>query len=189
LLYHREERRCSRRAVGPPDGENPKQIGALADAGVARGVHDVPRMHLTPSDPSGAGAGSAHLAGSGGPLAGLEPAEQAARVFAALDAKDVETLVCFVSDDVRLRLGNAEDVKGNVAFAQAARESAGSIAATHHLLVNVWHDGDALICQLEVQYTRHDGQVVTLPCCNVFRVRNGFVADYQVYMDISPVYA
>jgi ketosteroid isomerase-like protein len=122
-------------------------------------------------------------------LAGLEPAEQAARVFAALDAKDVETLVCLVSEDVRLRLGNAEEVKGNIAFAQAARESAGSIAATHHRLVNVWHDGDALICQLEVQYTRHDGREVTLPCCNVFRVRNGLVVDYQVYMDISPVYA
>lgn len=154
-------------------------------------MHDVQWMHLTPSDRSGfgAGAGSAHLAGNGGPLAGLEPAEQAARVFAALDAKDVETLVCLVSEDVRLRLGNAEEVKGNVAFAQTARESAGSVAATHHELVDVWHDGDALICQLEVRYTRHDGQVVTLPCCNVFRIQNGFVADYQVYMDISPVYA
>jgi hypothetical protein len=27
-----------------------------------------------------------------------------------------------------------------------------------------------------------------LPCCNVFRLRDGFVADYRVYMDINPVY-
>lgn len=122
-------------------------------------------------------------------MAGLEPAEQAARVFAALDAKDVHTLVCLVSDDVRLRLGNTEGLEGNIAFAQAARESAGSIAATRHRLLNVWHDGDALICQLEVQYTRHDGREVTLPCCNVFRLRDGLISDYRVYMDISPVYA
>jgi ketosteroid isomerase-like protein len=38
-------------------------------------------------------------------------------------------------------------------------------------------------------YTRLDGAELTLPCCNVFRVRDGAVADYRVYMDIAPVYA
>jgi ketosteroid isomerase-like protein len=148
-------------------------------------------MHSTPSDQPGlgAGTGAANAAGSGGPLAGLEPAEQAARVFASFDAKDVATLVCLVSEDVRMQLGNAEEAHGNIAFATEVRAFTASVAAFHHRLVNVWHDGDALICQLEVQYTRHDGGEVTLPCCNVFRLRNGLVVDYRVYMDISPVYA
>jgi ketosteroid isomerase-like protein len=122
-------------------------------------------------------------------LAGLEPAEQAARVFAAFDAKDVPGLVCLVSEDVRMRLGNAEEAQGNIAFASEVRTFTASVAAFHHKLLNVWHDGDVLICQLEVQYTRHDGQEVTLPCCNVFRLQDGLITDYRVYMDISPVYA
>jgi hypothetical protein len=32
-----------------------------------------------------------------------------------------------------------------------------------------------------------DGAEPRLPCCNVFRLRDGLVADYRVYMDISPV--
>jgi ketosteroid isomerase-like protein len=46
----------------------------------------------------------------------------------------------------------------------------------------------AVIAELRVHYTRLDGTEMTLPCCNVFRLRNGAVADYRVYMDITPVY-
>jgi hypothetical protein len=30
--------------------------------------------------------------------------------------------------------------------------------------------------------------LIALPCCKVFRLRDGLVADYRVYMDIAPVY-
>jgi ketosteroid isomerase-like protein len=38
-------------------------------------------------------------------------------------------------------------------------------------------------------YTRLDGGEVTLPCCNVFRIRDGLVAEYRSYIDATPVYA
>ena len=53
----------------------------------------------------------------------------------------------------------------------------------------MWSDVDAVIVELKVHYTRLDGTELTLPCCNVFRLRDGAVADYRVYMDITPVYA
>jgi len=40
-----------------------------------------------------------------------------------------------------------------------------------------------------VHYTRHDSRVVTLPCCNVFRLRDGLIAEYRSYIDATPVYA
>jgi ketosteroid isomerase-like protein len=42
--------------------------------------------------------------------------------------------------------------------------------------------------KLRVHHTRLDGTELTLPCCNVFRLRDGAVTDYRVYMDITPVY-
>jgi hypothetical protein len=33
------------------------------------------------------------------------------------------------------------------------------------------------------------GDVVTLPCCNVFRLRDGLIAEYRSYIDANPVYA
>jgi len=28
-----------------------------------------------------------------------------------------------------------------------------------------------------------------LPCCNVFRMRDGLISEYRSYMDAAPVYA
>jgi ketosteroid isomerase-like protein len=115
--------------------------------------------------------------------------EQVRAIFAAFDAGDVAALAALMTDDVRLRLGNAEMVEGKPAFIEAVAAFVGSVAQFHHDIVNVWSDEDALIAELEVHYTRLDGGKITLPCCNVFRLRNGSVADYRVYIDIAPVYA
>src|SRR5207249_6548157 len=61
-----------------------------------------------------------------------------------------------------------------------------------HDLTTVWtvHDPDpAVICEMSVTYERHDGSRLTLPCLNVFRLRDGRIADYRIYMDINPVFA
>ena len=46
----------------------------------------------------------------------MTPTDHARRMFAAFDAKDVSGLAAFVTDDVRLRLGNAQAVHGKPAF-------------------------------------------------------------------------
>jgi ketosteroid isomerase-like protein len=119
----------------------------------------------------------------------VSPHEQAREIFAAFDAKDVPALSALMTDDVRLRLGNAEVVEGKSAFAEAVHAFYASVAGFRHDVINAWSDRDALIVELEVHYTRLDGGQVTLPCCNVFRLRDGSVADYRVYIDITPVYA
>ena len=119
----------------------------------------------------------------------VSPSEYARDLFAAFDAKDAHALAALMTDDVRVRLGNADLFEGKPAFVEAAQGFIASVAGFRHRVLNVWSDGDAVIAQLEVHYTRHDGQELTLPCCNVFRLRDGLVADYRVYMDINPVYA
>lgn len=41
----------------------------------------------------------------------------------------------------------------------------------------------------DVHYQRLDGAELTLPCCNVFRFREGLIHDHRIYMDINPVIA
>jgi ketosteroid isomerase-like protein len=94
-----------------------------------------------------------------------------------------------VTDDVRLRLGNAEPVQGKPAFIEAVTAFIGSVASFRHEVLNVWNEGDALIAEFDVHYTRLDGDEVTLPCCNVFRLRDGLVSEYRSYIDATPVYA
>jgi ketosteroid isomerase-like protein len=110
-------------------------------------------------------------------------------IFEAFDAKDVSALSALMTDDVRLRLGNAETVDGKSAFAEAVNAFFASVAGFRHDVIDVWSDGDTLIAELDVHYTRLDGRQVSVPCCNVFRLRDGSVADYRTYIDVTPVYA
>jgi ketosteroid isomerase-like protein len=119
----------------------------------------------------------------------VSPSEYARGLFAAVDAMDVPALAALMTDDVRLRLGSNDPVEGKAAFIAASEAFNASVAAVRHEVLETWSDGDALIAQLDVHYTRLDGGELTLPCCNVFRLRDGLVADYRVYMDINPVYA
>ena len=110
-------------------------------------------------------------------------------IFEAFDAKDVSALAALMTDDVRLRLGNAEPVEGKSAFVEAVNAFLASVARFRHEVLGIWIDGDALIVELDVHYTRLDGGEVTIPCCNVFRLRDGSVSDYRSYIDATPVYA
>ena len=115
--------------------------------------------------------------------------DQIRNIFATFDAKDVSKLAGFMTDDVRLRLGNAEMIQGKTAFVDAVNAFLASVAGVRHEIVNVFRDADAAIVEFDVHYTRHDGNVVTLPCCNVFRLRDGLIAEYRSYIDATPVYA
>jgi ketosteroid isomerase-like protein len=117
------------------------------------------------------------------------PAAHVRAIFAAFDAEDVAALAAFMTDDVRLRLGNGEMVAGKPAFVEAVNAFFGSVARVRHEVIDVWSDGDVVIAELDVHYARLDGGEVAVPCCNVFRLRDGSVAEYRTYIDVTPVYA
>jgi ketosteroid isomerase-like protein len=119
----------------------------------------------------------------------MTPRDQIRTMFATFDAKDVSALAALMTDDVRLRLGNADPLRGKPAFVEAVNAFVASVARFRHEVLNVWSDGDALIAEFDVHYTRLDGGAVTLPCCNVFRLRDALVAEYRSYIDATPVYS
>jgi ketosteroid isomerase-like protein len=116
-------------------------------------------------------------------------ADKLAAAFASFDARDVAKLASFVTDDVRLRLGNAPAVQGKAAFVDAVNAFLGSVAGVHHEILDVYVDGQIAVVEFDVQYDRQDGKAVTIPCCNVLRVRGGLISEYRSYIDATPVYA
>jgi hypothetical protein len=40
---------------------------------------------------------------------------------------------------------------------------------------------------LDVHYRRLAGRELNLRCCNLFRVSDGLVRDYRIYLDVNPV--
>ena len=115
--------------------------------------------------------------------------ENIREMFAAFDRNDIPALTTYVTDDVRLQLMNTDPVHGQPAFAAAVSAFHKSVAGIRHEILDLWSDGEVVIAELSVHYLRLDGHAVTLPCCNVFRLQDGRIADYRSYMDPTPVYA
>ena len=119
----------------------------------------------------------------------VSPKDLVRGVFAALDAQDPAAVTARMTDDVRMRLGNADLVEGKAKSRESTAAFVASITAIRHEITSMWSVDDVVIAEMDVHYERLDGRKVTLPVCNVFRVRDGLVSDYRVYLDIGPVYA
>ena len=111
-------------------------------------------------------------------------------VFATMDAGDIDGLVAHMTDDVTTQFGNQAEIYGKAAFRALFSEFGQAISGLRHEVLELWHaveDFDAWVVRLRVTYRLLDGKAVTLPCCNVFRMRGDLIREYRVYMDIGPV--
>ena len=109
-------------------------------------------------------------------------------LLTAIDAGDQETADSLIAEDVRFRFANNPMVIGKREFIAGRGALRNSIRGVHHEIVSLEEVGiDAVIVEMNVTYTLLDGSSVTVPCCDVFRLRDGLIADYRIYIDISPV--
>ena len=89
--------------------------------------------------------------------------------------------------------GRVRDVRRHVPIDSAVRQAmAGfftTISGLKHTILREWRADDMIIQKLDVSYTRHDGETVTIPAVNLLRVGDGLIANYEIYVDLAPVYA
>ena len=111
------------------------------------------------------------------------------KLFASIDAMDTEGFLSFIQEDATFRFGSSPPVAGHAGIGAAVGGFFSSIAALEHKIDRFITDGDAVVCEGEVTYTRHDGGTITLPFANVFEVNNELISLYRIYMDTGPLFA
>ena len=141
------------------------------------------------NDPVAATSDARGLATALGPIPAMRQAV-IMDVFATMDAGDVDAMVAHMTDDVSTQFGNQPEVCGKNAFRALFKQVGQAIKGLRHEVLDLWHtveDFDIWVVRLNVTYQLPDGSTVTLPCCNVFRMRGDLICEYRVYMDIGPV--
>ena len=120
----------------------------------------------------------------------LSDAAQAsfAGLFAAIDAKDTERFLDYLTDEGSFRFGAASPAEGKEAVRAAVGGFFSSIAGCEHVVPRFIAADDVIMCEGQVTYTRHDGSQITLPFANVFEMDGDLISSYKVYTDISPLY-
>ncbi len=109
-------------------------------------------------------------------------------LFAAIDAKDTERFLGFLTDEASFRFGSAQAVQGREAIHSAVGGFFSSITGLSHDLTRIVAEDDVVICEGEVAYTRHDASRITLPFINVFEFDGELISNYKIYMDVGPLY-
>lgn len=111
------------------------------------------------------------------------------KLFVSIDAMDMEGFLAPIAPNAEFRFGSAPVIHGHAGIEEAVGGFFASIAALSHEVRRVVSQGDTVVCEGDVTYTRHDGSAITLPFCNVFETDAGLISVYRIYIDIAPLYA
>ena len=112
-----------------------------------------------------------------------------APIFADIDAMDADKFVVHLTSDVRFRFANADPALGRTAVKEGVEGFWATIEGLSHHILKVHEAGDTVIAQIDVEYRRKDGKSVTVPNCDVLIFDGDKVRDWQIYIDVAPVYA
>lgn len=115
--------------------------------------------------------------------------DNAGGMFAAIDSKDAEAFVGFLTEDAVFRFGSAPPVRGRAAILAAVGGFFGTIAGCAHDVQKTLASGPTLVCEGEVTYRRHNGTEIALPFTDIFEYDGELIAHYKIYIDIGPLYA
>ncbi len=110
-------------------------------------------------------------------------------IFADIDSFDPDRFVAHLTPDVVFRFGNGDPVVGRDAVRGAVAGFFTTINGLKHHLVDSWQVGDTVIGKFDVEYDRKDGKSVVVPNADILVFDGDLVRDWQIYIDLAPVFA
>jgi ketosteroid isomerase-like protein len=112
-----------------------------------------------------------------------------AAIFADIDTLDPDKFVAHLTPDVTFRFGNNDPVTGRAAVREGVAGFFTTISGMSHHILNVYESGDTVIAKIDVEYLRQDGKSVTVPNADILVFDGDLVRDWQIYIDLAPVFA
>jgi hypothetical protein len=109
-------------------------------------------------------------------------------LFEDIDSMEPERFAAHLADGVSFRFGNAEPVVGREAVRDTWAGFCATVDGVRHDLVAQWDDGDAVVAEADVTYTRKDATTVTVPVVTIYRGADR-IDDYRVFIDLAPLFA
>jgi ketosteroid isomerase-like protein len=107
-----------------------------------------------------------------------------------IDGMRLDDFVESHTDDVVVKFGNNPPAEGKEQVREAIGQFWTMISGLEHTFVNVHEAGDTTVLEADIDYTRQDGQVVTVPCASILdRAQDGKVRQLRIYVDLAPVFA
>jgi ketosteroid isomerase-like protein len=107
------------------------------------------------------------------------------RHYELVDAADLDRYARDFTDDIEIRLGSAEAVRGSEAVRKQL--AVGHQRGMRHVFERVWISGPDVIVQFSVTYTLDGGREVTVPVVSLIHRRENLIDRLQVFIDPTPL--
>ncbi len=106
-------------------------------------------------------------------------------LYECVDNKDLHVLSEKLDEDVYFKFSNFEAVTGMAAVLETNENFFSSIKNMRHEIRNVWSQGDDVICNGKVHYTRLNDSLHTAEFATVLTMKNNKITNYLIYADVS----
>lgn len=93
------------------------------------------------------------------------------------------------TDDIVVTFGNNPPARGKEQIAENIGYLWSTIDGLKHNFVNTFEVDGTTILELKVDYTRKDGDLVTVPCTTIIHRTGELVDSMRIYIDLAPVFA
>lgn len=109
-------------------------------------------------------------------------------VFEAVDNSDANALTDMMTRDAVFRFSNIPEIRGRENIRPFLEGFFKSIKGISHDNMEVWEVPEGYVMNGRVIYTRLDG--TTYPCwfSNTFKMQDGKIKDYLIFVDNSKLY-
>ncbi|MCT4646983.1 MAG: nuclear transport factor 2 family protein [Carboxylicivirga sp.] len=110
------------------------------------------------------------------------------KLSVALDNKQLNKVLEFLTDDCILKAGNGEPVMGKDNIANTFESFFPAVKSIAHDVKDIFESGNSLVHRGTVTYTRLDGSQLTVPFCDVFKMEGTLISEYYIYIDWSELF-
>ena len=110
------------------------------------------------------------------------------RLFSRGEAFDSEGFITFFTDNPVYQFGNFDVCLDKESIKKSADNFFSQIRAVYHEIKMMWEVGDVVFVEMDVAYWRKDGSMISLPCCDIFRVEGDKFSELRIFMDVNPVF-
>ena len=109
-------------------------------------------------------------------------------LFGAVDRRDLDAYLACFTEDAEYKAANIPAVYGHEAIREFGAKMIPIFEKVTHNIKTSWQQDDTIVCELDLGYHRKDGKVVTVPCLDIIRLKDGKVKSLRAYLDATPAF-
>ena len=109
-------------------------------------------------------------------------------VYQSIDSADSAKFASFIAPNGIFRFANIPAVKGNKAIEAFVEGFFKSLKSIRHADLESWYVEDVIFTNGNVKYTRHNNTSLEVPFSCTWKMKDGLIKEYLIFIDNSELY-